>query len=193
MTKTVNFVARSRCFVHSERGSQRISRCAVGFADEVRGLRGQLNVKKGEIEIPALRDWLAKEIVEFSEDLINILFPPGNRGIFRSFLDDLFWGLKESLANSSAHAVREQGRVWVRWEIGEREAVFEIEDEGREPFDLSTQSQRKAINDHFDHPLAGAGQGLRSIRKCGDWVNVIPIRDEAGDLIGNKVVLKKYL
>jgi hypothetical protein len=121
----------------------------LGFADEVGALRGRLPAGKGAILIPNGREWLAREIRPFVNELVLILFDRPELQPLGHWRDDLELGLQEGLSNSFAHAVREKGRVWVRWQVDSKQAVFAVVDEGQRSFNLNTPSALKLILDAF--------------------------------------------
>lgn len=78
---------------------------AIGFADEISLLRDRLNIEAGEIEIPNGNEWLAREIYEFTQTFVDILFAFGEMRSLGFWRDDLILGMKEAIANSIVHAV----------------------------------------------------------------------------------------
>lgn len=166
---------------------------AIGFADEIETLASRLDAKGGEIEIPNGNDWLVREIYEFSRTLTETLLDPNKIKCGSFWKDDLLIGLKEALANSFGHAVRQGGKVWVRWTTNKEAFVFEIEDEGNIPFDTNSKSSLNPITDIVGDPLCGRGIGMGYIISSADMVEVVPIMSKNGErLFGNKMILTKY-
>lgn len=163
-------------------------RFSVGFADDLGRIKGKLPWRAGEIEIPSGNQWLAREIIEFAQGLVSALLAKGKLADLGFWRDDLFLGLKEALNNSFAHAVRQTGRVWVRWKTDRTAFVLEVVDEGNRHFNLDAKSAGEIICDAVGDPLCGKGIGMGYIRRSADQVEVVPVQP-----VGNKVVFTKYL
>lgn len=175
-------------------GPRQIPKFAIGFPDELAEISGKLSIKGGEIEIPNGYDWLAVEIYNFAQELISILRNSAEFIILGYWERDMVMGIKEALRNSFSHAVRQGGKVWLRWELEDRKFIFEIIDEGKQRFNIGARSSGEQIRDQFGDPLAGSGLGMTFIQRCADEVRVVPLlSNESGNLIGNKVVIVKHI
>ena len=165
----------------------------MGFADEVGALRGRLRLKCGQIEIPSGRDWLAREIYDFTQTLLDILLGETRNHALRTWREGFVLGLNEAICNSIVHAAWEQGTIWVQWRKMADRVIFEVVDEGSQPFNLHTPTSGIRVTDLIGHPLSGRGVGMGYIRKGADRVEVLPIRLSGGGTIqGHKVVFTKF-